>query len=204
MTTVTESKLRTGILILGPTSSATEFSCQATSVIIASSYKESGDPVEVLCGTKAPAETTVAKSLKINAIQDFDNPDGLMHWLRLHELETQPFSWQANPTSQVATGTLQVRLGDWGGEVGKRLSSAPEMPIIELDWAEAPPLATGATAGTPGTFTPAGSRAPWDLARMADVVATPATAWATGEHVMLGDASVAHWDASDWTDGVAP
>jgi len=71
---------------------------------------------------------------------------------------------------------------------------------------EAPPpaTATGATAGSPGAWTPAGSTAPADLAACGAVVATPATAWATGEHVVLGDASSAYWDGTAWIAGIAP
>lgn len=136
--TVVESKLRTGSLKFGATGSEVEFSCQATNVTIASTYNESGDPVEVLCGASLPAATTVAKSLKVTAIQDFDDPAGFMRYLRTHELEDVPFSWQANPTAEIASGTVQCRLGDWGGDVNKRLTTAPELPITTLDWAPAP------------------------------------------------------------------
>lgn len=137
---IVESKLRTGTLKLGPAGSESEFACQATSVLIASSYQEDGDPVEALCGASLPAATTVAKSFKITAIQDFDNPTGLMRYLRDHELEEVEFSWQANPAAEIATGVLQARLGDWGGEVGKRLTTQPEMPITTLTWSDPPPL----------------------------------------------------------------
>lgn len=137
--TVVESKLRTGTLKFGDAASAVEYGCQATSVIIASSYKEDGEAVEVLCGDNLPAATTVAKSLKITAIQDFDDPAGLMRYLRDHELQEVPFSWQANAQSETATGTVQVRLADWGGEVGKRITHQPEMPIITLSWEPATP-----------------------------------------------------------------
>lgn len=137
--TVVESKLRTGVLKFGETGAEVEYGCQATSVIIASSYKEDGDPVEVLCGDSLPAATTVAKSLKITAIQDFDDAAGLMRYLRDHELEEVPFRWQANPQSETAVGTVQVRLGDWGGEVGKRITTAPELPIITITWEPATP-----------------------------------------------------------------
>ncbi len=137
--TVVESKLRTGSLKLGDVGAEVEFGCQATSVIIASSYKEDGEPVEVLCGDNLPAATTVAKSLKITAIQDFDNAAGLMRYLRDHELQEVPFSWQANEQAEIASGTVQVRLGDWGGEVGKRITTGPELPIITLTWTPATP-----------------------------------------------------------------
>ncbi|MFE3589405.1 hypothetical protein ACFXOY_18010 [Streptomyces niveus] len=65
------------------------------------------------------------------------------------------------------------------------------------------PTATGATAGTPGVFTPSGSAAPYDLADLALVTASPATAWTTGQHVVLGDGSSASWDGDSWAEGAA-
>lgn len=61
--------------------------------------------------------------------------------------------------------------------------------------------ATGATAGSPGSFTPAGAAAPADLAGMAGIVATPATAWTSGQHVVLGDASQTNWNGTTWVTG---
>ncbi|MFJ6680588.1 phage tail tube protein [Streptomyces werraensis] len=63
--------------------------------------------------------------------------------------------------------------------------------------------ATGATAGTPGTFTPAGTTAPFDLADLDLVTADPTTAWTTGQYVVLGDGTEAHWDGADWVTGRA-
>jgi hypothetical protein len=68
----------------------------------------------------------------------------------------------------------------------------------------APIPATGATAGAPGSFTPSGAEAPANLAAMTGITATPATAWTTGQHVVLGDASQAHWNATAWVVGAAP
>ncbi|MEU9044103.1 hypothetical protein AB0D63_20850 [Kitasatospora sp. NPDC048343] len=64
--------------------------------------------------------------------------------------------------------------------------------------------ATGATAGTPGGFTPTGAITPANLAAMSGVVANPATAWTTGKHVLLGDASKAYWNGTAWAAGQAP
>jgi len=64
-------------------------------------------------------------------------------------------------------------------------------------------VATGATAGAPGTFTPAGASAPADLAALAAVTANPATAWTTGQFVTLADASEAFWDGDTWEMGRA-
>lgn len=67
--------------------------------------------------------------------------------------------------------------------------------------------ATGATAGIPGTWTPPGSTPPAAPAAMAGIVATPATAWTTGQFVQTGTAGAAGrvtWTGSGWVGGVAP
>ncbi len=77
-------------------------------------------------------------------------------------------------------------------------------------WAEGiapvPPLATGATAGIPGAFTPGGSSLPFDLAAViaAGIVANPLTTWTIGQGVVLGDTNQAHWDGAAWIAGTAP
>ena len=209
MTSVTESKLRKGHLRLTAPGAGTavEYACQATSVIIASTYKDDGDAQEVLCGETLAAATTVSKSLKLTAIQDFDDPTGLMRFLRQYELQTVGFAWQANPKAEIASGECQVRLGDWGGDVGKRLTHGPELPITSLVWSDPVP-ATGATAGTPGTWTPAMSTPPATVADLIAgtpgvVTASPATAWAAGESVRTLDDAPAHWDGTTWVAGVA-
>ncbi len=63
-----------------------------------------------------------------------------------------------------------------------------------------------ATAGTPGSFSPVGAMLPANLAALiaSDVVASPLTLWTVGQRVVLGDASVAHWNATTWIVGNAP
>ena len=62
--------------------------------------------------------------------------------------------------------------------------------------------ATGATAGTPGTWTPAGAIVPSTVAGCAGVVASPATAWTVGQHVKLRDnVQHVHWSGSAWVTG---
>ncbi|MEU0739258.1 hypothetical protein [Streptomyces sp. NPDC006134] len=64
-------------------------------------------------------------------------------------------------------------------------------------------VATGATAGTPGIFTPDGAVVPTNLASLVDVTADPKTAWTAGQYVVLGDGTNAHWDGDSWAGGVA-
>lgn len=70
--------------------------------------------------------------------------------------------------------------------------------------------ATGATAGTPGTWTPGGSGAPASVAALQTaspaIVASPTTAWTVGQFVQTGTAGTsgqAHWSGTAWVSGVA-
>lgn len=63
--------------------------------------------------------------------------------------------------------------------------------------------ATGATAGTPGSFTPSGAYRPETVDDMTGVDASPDTAWTTGQGVMLQNGTFAHWDGDSWVAGKA-
>jgi hypothetical protein len=70
-------------------------------------------------------------------------------------------------------------------------------------------VASGATAGTPGTWTPSGANPPASVAALqsSGVTATPTAAWATGEYVQTGTAGPpgqAYWDGAAWVVGTAP
>ena len=75
------------------------------------------------------------------------------------------------------------------------------VPLDDPDEADA----TGASAGIPGAFTPAGGVRPYDLAALieADLDASPGTAWTTGQYVVLGDGSRAHWSGTAWVADAA-
>lgn len=71
---------------------------------------------------------------------------------------------------------------------------------------------TGATAGIPGTWTPAGSTAP---ASQADVIAgrpytiraSPQTGWTVGQYVQTltgGAGGRVYWNGTVWVAGAAP
>jgi hypothetical protein len=83
-----------------------------------------------------------------------------------------------------------------------------ERPMSDPGWSNdpvepAPVPATGATAGTPGTWTPAGATPCAAFTQMDTITASPATAWTTGQYVVLGDASEAYWGGTAWTSGRA-
>ncbi|MEU3045805.1 hypothetical protein ABZ705_04590 [Streptomyces sp. NPDC006984] len=64
-------------------------------------------------------------------------------------------------------------------------------------------VATGATAGSPGFFTPTGAAPAANLGALASVIADPAAEWTTGEYIVLGNGSNAYWDGSAWATGQA-
>jgi hypothetical protein len=62
--------------------------------------------------------------------------------------------------------------------------------------------ATGATAGLPGSFTPAGATPPYALSNLTGITASPATNWTIGQHVELGNGTDANWNGTAWVAGV--
>jgi hypothetical protein len=72
--------------------------------------------------------------------------------------------------------------------------------------------ATGATAGIPGSWEPAGSTPPNNVANLmagipSVVTASPNTPWTTGQFVQTGTAGVAGratWTGTAWVGGAAP
>lgn len=101
-------------------------------------------------------------------------------------------------------------LGDWDQDssavvqaVFTDTTPTPSIGLQKVPGALNPP-ATGATAGTPGSYTPTGAAAPDSVANMGSVVASPTTAWTTGQYVVLSDNSHAYWDGAAWQSGDAP
>jgi hypothetical protein len=99
----------------------------------------------------------------------------------------------------------------FGGDAG----TASE---VDIDWIlDQPPVpnmgppATGATAGTPGSWTPAGAVPPSNVANLIagtpnTVTANPTTAWTAGQYVQTGTpgtAGQAHWSGTAWVAGTA-
>ena len=63
-------------------------------------------------------------------------------------------------------------------------------------------VATGAAAGLPGSFTPAGATPVYAIAGMTGITASPATPWTTGQHVEMGDGNNVYWNGTAWAAGI--
>jgi len=212
---VVESKLKTGSLKLG-TAPGTEFGCQETNVRITPEHNESGDPTETLCGDVLTAATTVTWTLNGTAIQDWDAPGGvsIVQYSWAHDGETVPFTWKPNAGATTFTGNVTIRALELGGDVNTRITTDFAWPLAGKPttvWGTSGVAATGATAGVPGTWTPSGATPPTSVANLIAgtpnaVVASPTTAWTTGQYVQTGTAGApgqAHWDGTAWVTAPA-
>jgi hypothetical protein len=117
------------------------------------------------------------------------------------------------------TGIFDVQLDEAGQPAVLNPGVDPFDHFLMIDTGIAPPPdscepqpipvgipATGATAGTPGAYTPSPSDRPADLAALqgGSVVADPVTAWTVGQYIPLSDGTKAHWDGDSWEAGEAP
>jgi hypothetical protein len=96
-----------------------------------------------------------------------------------------------------------VRLGTGAGTAAAQAA----LPRLVADTVNGgwDPVAAGATAGTPGTYTPAGAAVPANRAALIStpIVASPATAWTTGQHIITADTQHSHWSGTAWVAGDA-
>jgi hypothetical protein len=139
--------------------------------------------------------------------------------------EAIAFSWAISTTPVPVTGykptSLMVIDSDqvdaqqlksledmlYGNASGEATLPLPD-EVISLMGGSA--VATGGTAGTPGTWTPGGSTAPASVSALQSavpaIIASPGTAWTTGQYVQTltaGTPGQAHWSGSAWVAGAA-
>ena len=140
--------------------------------------------------------------------------------------EAITFSWALSTTPAPVTGykptslivvdstvvvpeSLQALEEALYGGTGVAMLPTPDEVIAIFGGDGGAALATGATAGVPGTWTPGGSSSPANFTSLqgSGIVANPATAWTTGQYVQTGTAGTAgqgHWDGAAWVAGTAP
>lgn len=127
------------------------------------------------------------------------------------------FTWSAKSKigSHWGNGPYPVMMGATG-QAGPLI--APVLPdedyrIMVVD-VEPPPAMCGCAnlvltaqvgvAGTPGYFTPQGAPPPANLSAMTGITASPATAWTTGQYIVIGGAAEASWNGTAWVTGRRP
>lgn len=202
-----------GTLKIGEVGTEIDVSCLVNNAIL-SADASTADPTTKLCGTQKLGATTYTATLSGNLDIDPDDPDGIfcLSWAAPGEL--LPFEFI--PNSEVGTkasGNLTLQPLDFGssGEFGDDMTADFEFQVEwkpVIDCSATPVQATGATAGTPGTWTPSGSAIPANAAgaTSAAIVASPTTAWTTGQYVQgstAGTGGQMHWSGTAWVAGKA-
>lgn len=218
-----------GTLKIGTAGSETDYSCLVTSLELTVSATP-GESTFKLCGTETPGATEITGELAGVLDQDIDQAGGLFEFASRNSATVQSFIFEPNSSAGLAaSGMIQLMPLSFGGdEYGAELTSDVTWPTVGnitytrdggASWVQpmgkvaattAPP-ATGATAGAPGAYTPAGAAPPADVPALIAgtpnaVVASPTTAWTTGQYVQTrtgGAAGQAHWNGTAWTAGQA-
>lgn len=140
----------------------------------------------------------------IGRMQDWQTANSLARFLHTQEGQQVPATFRPKRgMGPRFTSTLTIAPGLIGGTNGTWPVGDVVMGCTHPDLVEAE-AATGATAGEPGVFTPEFSDIPADFSEITGITADPATAWTTGQHVVLLDKSKAYWDGSAWAAGEAP
>jgi hypothetical protein len=133
---IVESRLKDGVLKIGPTGSEQDFSCQVTNARINSSYSDDGDPLETLCGDEIPAGRKLdGRALAGTFVQDWDSAavaGSVTDYVWDHDLETLDFTYTPNAVGPTLTGSLRVEVPaeTYGGDVNSRITSDFEWSII--------------------------------------------------------------------------
>jgi hypothetical protein len=195
------------------------YTCQITNGALTASPNVTQETVPATwCDAEesVPQVGATSYSLEISYLQDPDLRDGLSRFLFEHDAALGWFFMGLdadNPPK--AIGQVRLVSGSIGGEGRVTLTADATLPCEgkpavcfgdeDTSIAVGGPPSTGATAGNPGTWTPSGSTPPTNLTllRSSGVTASPGTAWTTGQHVVLGDSTHAHWDSDSWESGNA-
>jgi hypothetical protein len=203
-----------GTLTIGAVGEEIDVSCLINNAVLAASPTTS-DPTTKLCGTQKQGTTTYSATLSGNIDIDPETGETSLFCLSWAEPGTeQPFVFIPNTENGTkAEGTLVIQPLDFGssGAYGDDMTADFEFQVLwkpVITCAGDPDesgLATGATAGTPGTWTPANSQPPANLstAQAAGITASPTTAWTTGQYVATADAAHIHWTGTAWATGPA-
>jgi hypothetical protein len=121
-----DSRLGPGTLLLG----TTEFGHQAAAVRLTPDVS-SDDGTPTLATPEPAPETTISWALNLDAIQDFENPTGLVNYLMDNALSEQPFTW--TPITENGTayaGTVQIVPIEIGGDAAVQVVTSVELPLV--------------------------------------------------------------------------
>jgi hypothetical protein len=124
--TAYDSRQGVGTLTLG----GTEYGYQAAAVKLTPNVNSSDGTPTLAVPDPAP-ETDITWALNIDAIQDFENPTGLVNFLMDSALSEVAFEWV--PLTSDGTkyaGTVQIVPMEVGGDVAVQVVTSVELPLV--------------------------------------------------------------------------
>lgn len=211
------------------------FSCQVQSGQLTASPNTSDETTDATFCEPEVTTTQVGVTsydLELTALQDPHIADGISYFSFKNDTKLAYFALGLNSWgAPKAIGKCRIVAGIFGGGARTDLTTDISCPVevkpdiqfgSDAAWVIVPgdgsadvpgtsPPATGATAGTPGSWTPSGSHPPATVADLIAgtpnaVTASPATAWTTGQYVQTATAGTpgqASWDGAAWVSGIA-
>jgi hypothetical protein len=199
----------------------TDYGCQVTEARI-TAKANTKTIAATYCSPASDVNAPSSFTLELNGLQDWgrqDSSPSFSEYLFVNDATIVGFAFYlAGTAAPSASGMVSIAAGDFGGVAGDPLVLKGSLPILgypNITDKSGNPLrttpATGATAGTPGSWTPTGSTPPSSVANLIAgtpnvVTASPATAWTTGQYVQTGTAGTpgqAHWSGTAWVTGAA-
>lgn len=199
---------------------STSWVCQVfSSALTASPNVTTNTRRATFCEPPAPSIVVGESSFSIELgyFQDLHVADGLSAWLFEHRTKEAFFLFGANADDAPrAIGRVRINPGSMGGEARTDLEATATFPLerapdIEAGNSDTSRIIRGdglvsvATAGTPGTWSPAGASLPATLAALqaSGIRPSPTTAWTVGQSVELASGADVNWNGTAWEAGVA-
>jgi hypothetical protein len=113
----------------------------------------SEDGTPTLAAPDPAPESSVSWALNIDAIQDFENPTGLVNYLMDNALSEVAFEW--TPITAEGTkyaGTVQIVPMEVGGDVAVQVVTSVELPVVgEPTRTDGTPLAAASSSSSGGS-----------------------------------------------------
>lgn len=124
--TFTDSRQGPGTLMLGTSS----FEAQAAAVKLTPKV-DSKDGTPTLANPDPAPDSSIAWSLNLDAIQDWENATGLVNYLMDNALAEQPFEWVPLTSDGVTySGIVQIVPIEIGGDAGVQVKTSVELPVV--------------------------------------------------------------------------
>ncbi len=194
----------------------TDYKCQVTRAEITTSGNASTtDRAATFCAPAAQTNVPVASSftLSLEGFQDWTVASGISAWLFANDATVKAFAMYLNlQTQPAATGLIVVQAGSFAGNPQEPLVFSVELPIQGYPDIKSPTgqslrpagvksaAVPGATFPNEPTVTASDSTNAAKLAGLG-YVASPTSAWTTGQKITLLPSYDFNWSGAAWAAG---